>query len=214
MRRLTTFCLTALITGSISFTAFAQETATAPKQESKQPATEKKADDKKAEPASFPVLVADDKIKFVATGNWKKVAPRNRIVEAEIKVPKVGEDPRDGRLTIMGAGGTIEANIERWQKQFTQPDGSSSEDKTKIDKMKVGENSVSLVSITGTYIDAPGGPFSGTPKINRPNYRMLAAIIQTKANGNYFVKLYGPKPTIDKNEEHFKKMVKSITITK
>jgi len=42
---------------------------------------------------------------------------------------------------------------------------------------------------------------------------MLAAIIQTEANGNYFVKFYGPKATIDKNEKYFKKMLESLKVS-
>lgn len=149
------------------------------------------------------VKVAEDKISFDYSSNWEKVKPANRIVEAELKIPRVGEDEQDGRLTIMGAGGSIEANIQRWQGQFSGAEAKSH---------KLFENTT-LVDIEGTYMDAPGGPFSGKPKIERKNYRMLAAIIQTK-NGNYFVKLYGPKATISKNESLFHEMIESVEIEK
>jgi hypothetical protein len=41
---------------------------------------------------------------------------------------------------------------------------------------------------------------------------MLGAIIQTKEAGNYFLKLYGPKPTIDQAEKGFQEMVKSLKV--
>ena len=41
---------------------------------------------------------------------------------------------------------------------------------------------------------------------------MLGAIIQTKDKGNYFLKLYGPKATIDENEKGFQEMVKSLKV--
>ena len=66
------------------------------------------------------------------------------------------------------------------------------------------------VSLTGTYEDSPGGPFAGGKKIKRENYRMLGAIVQTKTSGNYFLKLYGPKATIDENERGFQELVKSL----
>lgn len=169
-----------------------------------------KAEDKA--PAPFTFKVADDNIQFTASGTWTNVPPRSRMLERELKITRVGTDTQDGRLTIMGAGGSIEANIMRWQGQFKQPDGSSTAAKTKTEKKTIAGQTVNLVDITGTYIDAPGGPFSGKPKVERQGYRMLAAIIQTEAKGNYFVKLYGPKATIDKNEKHFKSMIESLKI--
>lgn len=171
------------------------------------------SESKNAQEKPLTVLVADDSIKFTATGNWKSVPPRSRMLDAELKIPKVEGDEADGRLTIMGAGGSIEANIVRWQGQFTQPDGSDTAGKTKLKTMEIDGQKVNFVDITGTFMDAVGGPFSGKPKVERKNYRMLAAIIQTEANGNYFVKLYGPKPTIDKNEKHFKKMLESLKVS-
>ena len=134
------------------------------------------------------------------------------MLDAELKIKRVETDSADGRLTIMGAGGSIEANITRWQNQFKQPDGGSTAEKTKTEVKTIAGQKVNLVDITGNYIDSPGGPFSGQPKIERENYRMLAAIIQTPASGNYFVKLYGPKATIDKNEQHFKSMIESLKV--
>jgi hypothetical protein len=41
---------------------------------------------------------------------------------------------------------------------------------------------------------------------------MLGAIIQTKDAGNYFLKLYGPKATINEAEKGFHEMVKSLKV--
>ncbi len=188
---------------------FCQESAN----EKKPVASESKAGQDSAKKKPLTVLVAEDSIKFTATGNWKSVPPRSRMLDAELKIPKVEGDEVDGRLTIMGAGGSIEANIVRWQGQFTQPDGGDTAGKTKQKAMEIDGQKVNFVDITGTFMDAVGGPFSGKPKVERKNYRMLAAIIQTEANGNYFVKFYGPKATIDKNEKYFKKMLESLKVS-
>ncbi len=39
------------------------------------------------------------------------------------------------------------------------------------------------------------------PAVERPNYRMLAAIIETGGAGNYFLKFYGPEKTVAANEK-------------
>lgn len=192
--------------------ATAQETQQQPKPKTNgaKQDDEKKADEEKVEPMT--VQVAEGNIRFKASGTWKSVKPASRIVEFEIKVPKVKGDTKDGRLTIMGAGGSIEANIDRWKKQFIAPEGETMDGNTKVKKEKHGGQDVTIVDITGTFMDAPGGPFSGQPKVERPDYRMMAAIIQTKEDGNYFVKLYGPKKTMKQNEKHFKAMIKSVNV--
>ena len=186
----------------------AQENTT--QNESAQKQEEKPAAEKA--PAPIPISVARGSIQFAASGTWKSVPPRSNMLEAELKIPRVEGDSEDGRLTIMGAGGSIQANIDRWKSQFVQPDGSDTADKTKQENKTISGQTVHLVDITGTFMDSVGGPFSGKPKVKRENYRMLAAIIQTDANGNYFVKFYGPKATIDKNADHFKSMIESLKV--
>ena len=154
--------------------------------------------------------VADGNLMFEATGDWKSVKPKSRMLEFEIKVPKLEDDKTDGRLTIMGAGGSIAANIQRWEGQFSQTDGSATEAKTK--EMTIEEMKVTMVDITGSFTQTMGGPFSGGKKVTLDDQRMLAAIIQTPENGNYFVKLVGPAATIKANEAEFERLIKSAKL--
>ena len=166
--------------------------------------------EEKKEPTSF--TVADGKLAFKATGAWKKKTPKSNIIEVEFEAPPAKGDEIAGRLTIMGAGGDIKANIDRWYGQFLQPDGSDTKDKAKLDKTTIGGNNVHIVDISGIYKDSPAGPFAGGKTVNREDYRMLAAIIETKAAGNYFVKFYGPKATIAENEKAFKELLQSLIV--
>ena len=164
-----------------------------------------------AEQTSF--NIADGSFSLAAPGDWKQVQPRSRIVETEFQIPGDG-DATTGRLTVMGAGGTVSANIERWRGQFTQPDGSDTKDRTSEKSIKIAGCSITLVDIPGTYRDMPGGPFAGGQAIQRPNYRMLAAIIQTPQSGNYFLKFYGPAATVSKHAEGFQKMIEGLVPAK
>jgi hypothetical protein len=155
--------------------------------------------------------IGDGKIALTAPASWKKVMPRSNIVEAEFSVPPVEGDETAGRLTAMGAGGDVEANIARWAGQFAGPAGGAV--KPQIDKLTVDGNEVQIVSLVGTYKDSPAGPFAGGKTINRENYQMLGAICQTKA-GNYFLKLYGPKRTIAASEKDFRSLVESLQVSK
>ncbi|MBC7854218.1 MAG: hypothetical protein IAF94_12355, partial [Pirellulaceae bacterium] len=93
-----------------------------------------------------------------------------------------------------------------------QPDGSSTKDKAMVEKKTVGGTPVHIVDISGTYKDSPAGPFAGGKTVNREDFRMLAAIIETKAAGNYFVKFYGPKATIAENEKAFQELLLSLKV--
>ena len=164
------------------------------------------AQDKSIEP-TVAFDVADGGIKLTASRSWNKVKPRSNMLEAEFQIPKVDGDERDGRLTIMGAGGSVKANIDRWIGQFSTSDGgpvTGVEPKT----ITVAGQKVHLVDISGTFADSMGGPFG--PKTKRANYRMLGTIIETETKGKYFIKLYGPKATIDANADHFHALVKSM----
>jgi len=142
-----------------------------------------------------------------APDTWASRQPRTRIVEHEFAVPQSEGDELEGRVTVMGAGGGVEANIDRWIQQFSQPDGSATKEKAKIEKREIAGQKVTVVDLSGTYMDRPG-PMA--PGVERPNYRMLGAIIETKQNGNHFIKFYGPQRTVTANAEAFTKMLDSL----
>jgi hypothetical protein len=158
-------------------------------------------------PAETPFAIGEGKLALKAPAGWKKVQPKSRIIEAEFEIPAAKDDEIAGRLTAMGAGGTVEANIERWAAQFT---GEGV--KPKVEKKTVGGSEVHVVDLAGTYKDTPGGPFAGGKTVLREDYRMLGAIIVTKDAGNYFLKFYGPKATITENEKGFAALVDSLTV--
>jgi hypothetical protein len=162
------------------------------------------AEDKPAE-TSF--TIGEGKLALTAPAGWVKKQPKTRIIEAEFEIPAAKGDEIAGRLTAMGAGGTVEANIERWTAQFTGEDV-----KPKVEKKTVGGSEVHLVDLAGTYKDTPGGPFAGGKTTLREDWRMLGAIIVTKDAGNYFLKLYGPKATIAENEKGFTSLIESLKV--
>lgn len=171
-----------------------------------------------AVPAAAQGVVAEDTRTFSIAGGsllleapagWKRVQPKSGIVETEFSIPSAGELP-PGRMTVMGAGGSVQANVERWYGQFAQPDGSATKDKATTKTVKLAGSTVTLVDVSGTYKDTPGGPFAGGKTIERPDYRMLAAIVETAEAGSYFLKFYGPAATVAKEADGFRKMVEGL----
>jgi hypothetical protein len=173
------------------------------------------------EGASKTIELADGKIVLPIPKEWKKEEPKSRIVQYEFSAPvaKEGEGekkeeikPADlARITIMGAGGGVEANLDRWYTQFEQPGGGSTKEKAKLDKFEAGGQTVHYVDVSGSFKDTMGaGPFSGKPAVLRENYRMLGAIIVTDGLGEYFIKITGPDAVVGELDESFRAMLKEL----
>lgn len=135
-----------------------------------------------------------------APQGWVQREPQVSLILAEFRLPKAEGDEADGRLTVSTAGGSIEANVDRWRGQFDDLQDKPSE------TIEVAGRQVTLVDLAGTYNDQRG-PFA--PGEKRPNYRMLGAIIPLDGD-DLFVKAYGPQKTMAAHEAAFKEFVKSL----
>lgn len=157
------------------------------------------------------IQLADGKLSLKAPQGWQRKQPSSGIVQHEFMIPKAEGDAADGRMTVMGAGGSIDANIDRWLGQFLDADGKKlAKDKAKIDKKQIAGEDLVIVDLSGTYLDKPGGPFAPGAAVERKNYRMLAGVVVTKKLGNYFFKFYGPDKTIEAHEDAFLTMLESL----
>lgn len=160
-------------------------------------------------------VIADGSLSLEAPEGFDRKRPSSGLVETEFAIPSEGKgadgaDLPAGRMTVMGAGGTVGANIDRWCGQFTQSDGVDTKQKMTTKAFKVAGSSVTVVDIPGTFLDQPGGPMAGGPTVKRPDYRMLAGIIETPEAGNYFLKFYGPAATVERHADGFKKMLEGM----
>jgi hypothetical protein len=154
--------------------------------------------------------IAEGSLSLEAPAGWQRVEPKSGIVETEFSIPTAQDGEPAGRMTVMGAGGSVQANIDRWYGQFSQPDGSATKDKAATKKLEIAGCAVTLVDVSGTYKDKPMGPFAGGAGVDRPNYRMLAAIVEVPDRGNHFLKFYGPAATVAAHADGFRKMIEGI----
>lgn len=147
-------------------------------------------------------------IKAKIPAEWTEQTPSSSMRKGQYALPKVAGDGEDGELAVFyfgsGQGGSVEANIERWIGQISQPDGSSSKDKAKTNKKEIGGMPVTLVDVSGTY---SAGMMSNAPP--RQGYRMLAAVAET-TEGPWFFKLTGPEKTIAKWSSSFDQFIGSF----
>ena len=158
-----------------------------------------------------PNVPASGELRFKAPDGWVTEKTTSTMRVAQYKLPKADGDPEDASLVLyyFGAaqGGSTQANVERWVNQIKQPDGSSSQDKAKIETITVNGLKVTTVDVTGTYT-AEMTPGSGD-RHNASNYRLRAAVIETP-KGSYFPKLVGPANTIAKWEQAYNDYLKSF----
>jgi hypothetical protein len=142
-----------------------------------------------------------DKLVFTVPEGWQAKPASSGFVLAEYVLPKAEGDEADGRLTVSVAGGTIEANIDRWRDQFGGKPEQATEEKKQVSGLEI-----SFVDFAGEFSDQRG-PFA--PPTKRSGYRMLAAVIPVDGE-LHFVKATGPKATIAAHAERFQQFIGSV----
>lgn len=136
-----------------------------------------------------------------APAAWQKAENPSPMRKATYKIPRAPGDAEDGELSISQAGGTVDANVQRWSGQFT-----SQKPELKRAERKVGDLKVTTVEIHGTFAGSgmPGAPASG-PK---ESYALLGAIVETTPPT--FFKLTGPDKTVTAAKTDFDKFIDSL----
>ncbi len=155
------------------------------------------------------VAIENDGKLDIETAHWKvaktwiRKQPSFEMIKAEYGLPKVEGDPADGRLTVTFASGGVDKNIDRWKGQFEKLDKEGKE------SLDVGGVKVSLVDLSGTFLD--GGMMG--PKTSRPNYRMIGAVYEI-GDLLLFAKCYGPAKTMAARADEIKDFVRSYKADK
>ena len=150
------------------------------------------------------------RVTYVVPEGWVQEEPANAMRKAQFRLPGV-EQAGDAHVTVFvfpGGGGTIDANINRWYRQYKQPDGSDSAEKAKLTKLYINNLQVTVVSLTGTYLKSLA-PMVGGDSKEVPESKLLAAIVETNSTP-WFFKAVGPEVTINHWRESFDQFVQSF----
>ena len=145
--------------------------------------------------------VAVGAIQLKAPEGWTRKQPRSQFIAAEFALPKAEGDELDGRLTVSLAGGSVADNVKRWRDQFGGKPEKDSQQELDIAGFKV-----TVVDFIGSFADQPG-PFA--PAVERPGYRMLAAIVPV-GEQLHFIKAYGPQKTMADQEDAFHAFLQTL----
>lgn len=131
---------------------------------------------------------------------WKVAPNPNAMRIATYRVPAVAGDTDEAEVTISRAGGTTDANIERWLGQFDDAGKDTRVERT-VRGMKV-----TIVDVIGTY---GGGMAPGASPPHR-QWALLGAIVETPGTP-YFIKMIGPAKTVRAARAALEKLVDGIT---
>jgi|WetSurMetagenome_2_1015567.scaffolds.fasta_scaffold30292_2 hypothetical protein len=144
-------------------------------------------------------------VKWQAPKRWGVQGPRDMRV-ATYNIPPAEGDAEQGECAVFyfgdNAGGTVDANIDRWIGQFEATGMPARSEK------EVGGMKVTLVQIAGAYL-SPSGPMMQSSG-KKENYRLLGAIVQGP-KGAVFFKCTGPAKTIASGENEFNAMVETLS---
>ncbi|MEE9217726.1 MAG: hypothetical protein V3U98_01525 [Acidobacteriota bacterium] len=149
-------------------------------------------------------------VSWSASPSWE-LAPERPMRVATYRIPAVSADEQDAECAVFffggSQGGSVEANIQRWQGQFANEEGSPAFGESHRATREIHGLAVTTIDIYGTYL------FSPTPmspqKIPKPGYRMLGAIIEAPG-GNVFFKLTGPEATVAASAPGFESLLQSL----
>jgi hypothetical protein len=138
---------------------------------------------------------------FTAPAGWSQQAPQGKMRAAQWALAaEPGGEP--GEIVIFHSiGGSVAANVERWEKEFGGV-------KAKTSQRKAGVVTVTRVDIAGTF---SGGmaPRSAGASGKREGWRLLGAVVETP-KGTYFVKGTGPGAVMAREETAFDEFLGSI----
>ena len=160
-----------------------------------------------------PQALPTGEVTYTAPEGWFAHPPSSSMRKAEFRWPGA-EGNEDAELAVFffpGTGGSVQANLDRWYGQFKQADGSATAQRARTEKVDANGLPVTVTYVTGTYLKSQASMMSNGPAEEKPNYAMLAAIVET-ANGPWFFKATGPEATITHWRPSFDQFVKSLRV--
>jgi hypothetical protein len=107
----------------------------------------------------------------------------------------------DAEMAVSQAGGSIDANVDRWINQF----GPDAKKNAKVTTKKVSGLDVTIVEVEGTF-GGGMGPGSGA----KDGWALLGAIVATPGMPHFF-KLTGPAKTVKDARPELDELVASLT---
>lgn len=141
-------------------------------------------------------------VDWKAPARWQLVPNTSNMRLATYRIPRAPGDAADGELTITRAGGSADANAERWIRQFDDEGQKTAKRTTRT----VGLAEVAIVEVHGAYSGGMGK--DGSP---RAGWALIGAIVSSPGTP-YFFKLTGPARTVLAARSEFDALIGSLVL--
>lgn len=137
--------------------------------------------------------------------DWKAEKPASSMRLAQASIPgKAGA----GQLAIFyfgpGQGGTVDANIKRWENEVKPAAGAT----PKIESFAVGSLKVTWVDAKGTLMPSQMGMGPSSPQ---SGYRLFGAVVEGPG-GPWFLKVIGPSATLEAQQKAWLDLLHGLSI--
>ncbi|MEY4299575.1 MAG: hypothetical protein RIR25_811 [Verrucomicrobiota bacterium] len=153
-----------------------------------------------------PTYAAGD-FQFTVPSGWLSVPPTSSMRKAELRIPGPEGTGESGQAIVTvfhfgaGQGGTVQQNIDRWFGQF---EGEQDAKGAATAKETIGTTPVTFARAHGTFQSGMPGQ-AATPL---EGHALVGAILESH-NGDVYLKLTGPAPTVEKAEAAFVQMIRA-----
>jgi hypothetical protein len=155
-----------------------------------------------SQPALLPVSDDQPAIAWKVPPAWQSAPNPNAMRLATYRAPasSKGHEPAD--VSVTRAGGTADANIERWLSQFDDAGAETRAIKT------VRGLKITIVEVSGTFTGGSMTP--GMTESPRRGWALLGAIVETPGSP-YFFKITGDQATVHGARASLVALLDSIT---
>ena len=141
--------------------------------------------------------------------DWKVKPTVSAMRAAEFELPASG-----GQAEVIvyyfgeSGAGSVQANVDRWVGQFTQPDGSPSKDAAKVEKASFAGQEASIITVSGHYAARamPGGE-----AVDKADQTLMAAIVPSP-KGPYYFRLIGDRAAVASQSGKFRQLLDSLKL--
>ena len=147
-----------------------------------------------------PGAAQEGTLRWTAPARWQSVPSTSSMRLATRRVPKLAGDVEDPEIYVMQAGGSVDANVERWIGQFDE----ASRKTAKRSKRTVKGLAVTVLEVEGKFL---GG--MGPGKQEEEGWALLGAIVETPGSP-YFFKMTGPKKSVQAARADFDALLSSL----
>jgi len=153
-----------------------------------------------------PVSFSVGAFSFTRPPAWAWVISSSAMRKVQLAITSVqNNQPQTADVSFFffgaGQGGSVQANVERWAKQFSSPDGSPVQAVTEV--RTIHGVPVTFVSAHGSY---SAGTMDGLSE-TKPDMALRGAILENESEGDLFIKMTGPEKLVKESTPTFDAMV-------